>query len=130
MGLSEETFIRNKKINLLTFGYLRECLDELNLSNNMPLSLHSLIFEFGRWSGYEYDEDDIVAKKELDYLLSTKELQHVPLLVFANKQDLPNALSVNEVTKRLELNKILQTDRKWHIGSAQATNGDGLYEGM
>merc|ERR1719266_1350816 len=50
------------------------------------------------------------------------------LLVFANKQDLPNAMSVNEVTERLGLNQL--RNRQWYIQSTCATTGDGLYEGL
>merc|ERR1712154_628626 len=35
---------------------------------------------------------------------ASEELQNSVLLVLANKQDLPNAMSVNEVTERLSLN--------------------------
>ena len=50
------------------------------------------------------------------------------LQVFANKQDLPNAMSVNEVTEKLGLNQL--RNRQWYIQSTCATTGDGLYEGL
>ena len=50
------------------------------------------------------------------------------LLVFANKQDLPNAMSVAEVTDKLGLHAL--RNRKWYIQSCCATSGDGLYEGL
>ena len=34
-----------------------------------------------------------------------QEMQRVPILVYANKQDLPNALSCAELITRLDLNK-------------------------
>jgi len=49
------------------------------------------------------------------------------LLVFANKQDLPNAMSVAELTDKLGLHSL---KRKWFIQAACATTGDGLYEGL
>ena len=64
----------------------------------------------------------------LGLLLTEDELKGVPLLVFANKQDLPNAMSVNEVTEKLSLNKI--RDRLWYVQASSAIHGDGLYEGM
>ena len=51
------------------------------------------------------------AKEELWRLVPEKELKSVVWLVMANKQDLPNAMSVEEVTEKLELSKI--TDRNW-----------------
>jgi ADP-ribosylation factor protein 1 len=55
-------------------------------------------------------------------------LRDAALLVFANKQDLPNAMSVAEVTDKLGLHSL--RSRKWYIQSTCATSGDGLYEGL
>ena len=68
------------------------------------------------------------AAEELQKMLSEDELRDSVLLVFANKQDLPNAMSVSEVTDRLGLHSL--GNRKWYIQSACATSGDGLYEGL
>merc|ERR1719295_1692310 len=71
---------------------------------------------------------DNSAKEELHRLLAEDELRHAVLLVFANKQDLPNAMSVNEVTEKLGLNQL--RNRQWYIQGTSATTGDGLYEGL
>ena len=71
---------------------------------------------------------DNSAKEELHRMLAEDELRDAVLLVFANKQDLPNAMSVNEVTERLGLNQL--RNRQWYIQSTCATTGDGLYEGL
>ena len=68
------------------------------------------------------------AAEELQKMLKEDELRDATLLVFANKQDLPNAMSVSEVTDKLGLHSI--GDRKWYIQSTCATSGDGLYEGL
>jgi len=68
------------------------------------------------------------AKEELNRMLSEDELRDAVLLVFANKQDLPNAMKVQEVTERLGLNKL--RNRQWYIQGAAAPTGDGLYEGL
>jgi len=65
---------------------------------------------------------------ELNRMLAEDELRDAVLLVFANKQDLPNAMKVNEVTERLGLNQIRH--RKWYIQGTCARTGDGLYEGL
>merc|ERR1712129_5640 len=44
---------------------------------------------------------DNSAKEELHRMLAEDELRDAVVLVFANKQDLPNAMSVNEVTEKL-----------------------------
>eukprot|EP01132_Coremiostelium_polycephalum_P008551 gene8551-10515_t len=65
---------------------------------------------------------------ELQKMLNEDELRDAILLVFCNKQDLPNAMSVAEVTDKLNLHSLRQ--RKWYIQSTCATSGDGLYEGL
>merc|ERR1711972_999122 len=74
------------------------------------------------------DGSDNSAKDELHKMLAEDELRDAVLLVFANKQDLPNAMSVNEITERLGLNQL--RNRQWYIQSTCATTGDGLYEGL
>merc|ERR1712224_1089649 len=66
--------------------------------------------------------------EELHRMLAEDELRDAVILVFANKQDLPNAMSVNEVTEKLGLNQL--RNRQWYIQSTCATTGDGLYEGL
>nr|POF02838.1 adp-ribosylation factor 1 [Quercus suber] len=68
------------------------------------------------------------ARDELHRMLSEDELRDATLLVFANKQDLPNAMSVSEITDKLGLHSLRQ--RRWYIQAACATNGQGLYEGL
>jgi len=68
------------------------------------------------------------AKEELTRMLAEDELRDAILLVFANKQDLPNAMKVQEATERLGLNKL--RNRQWYIQGTAATTGDGLYEGL
>ena len=68
------------------------------------------------------------AKDELHRMMAEDELRDAVLLVFANKQDLPNAMSVEEVTERLGLNQL--RNRRWYIQGCCATTGEGLYEGL
>uniref|UniRef100_A0A8C9RGJ5 ARF GTPase 5 n=1 Tax=Scleropages formosus TaxID=113540 RepID=A0A8C9RGJ5_SCLFO len=56
------------------------------------------------------------------------ELQNAVLLVFANKQDLPNAMSVHDLTDKLSPH--VQRGTTWHIQATCATQGTGLYEGL
>merc|ERR1712072_1175319 len=68
------------------------------------------------------------ARLELAQMLAEDEMRDAALLVFANKQDLPNSMTAAEVTEKLGLNSMC--NRKWYIQSACATSGDGLYEGL
>ena len=68
------------------------------------------------------------ARDELHRMLNEDELRESILLVFANKQDLPNAMSAAEMTDKLGLNGLRH--RQWYIQACCATTGDGLYEGL
>ncbi|KAL9608677.1 MAG: hypothetical protein Q9167_006512 [Letrouitia subvulpina] len=76
------------------------------------------------------DRDRVVeAREELQRMLNEDELREALLLVFANKQDLPNAMNAAEITDKLGLHKQSLT-RLQYIQSTCATSGDGLYEGL
>lgn len=55
-------------------------------------------------------------------------LKNVPLLVFANKQDLQFALDAEEILNTLSLMAI--KDRTWTIQACSAVTKEGLQEGM
>ena len=67
-------------------------------------------------------------KDNLQELLGEELLAAVPLLVFANKQDLEMALDAPEVMEHLDLSSI--TDRTWNIQACSAVTKEGLNEGM
>jgi ADP-ribosylation factor 1/2 len=74
------------------------------------------------------DPDRIeLAKYELHRLLQNDELRDALVLVFANKQDLPQAMSASVLAEKLALN---QMNNKWYIQACCATSGQGLYEGL
>jgi ADP-ribosylation factor protein 1 len=52
-------------------------------------------------------------REALHKLLANDDLAGRPLLVFANKQDLPNAMSTPEVVDKLNLHTV--RNRKWSI---------------
>jgi ADP-ribosylation factor protein 1 len=68
------------------------------------------------------------AADELHKSLDYEELQNTVLLVFANKHDLPGALTVNEVCETLRLHQL--RGRMWFIQGCSAIRGEGLQEGM
>eukprot|EP00903_Cladosiphon_okamuranus_P015532 g14340.t1 len=75
------------------------------------------------------DRDRVdAARDELHRMLNEDELRESILLVFANKQDLPNAMSAAEMTDKLGLHGLRH--RQWYIQACCATTGDGLYEGL
>lgn len=68
------------------------------------------------------------AKQELHKMLNEEELKTADVLVYANKQDLPHAMTAPELTEKLGLHTI--QNRQWYLQACCATNGDGLYEGL
>ncbi|CAI8614132.1 unnamed protein product [Vicia faba] len=75
------------------------------------------------------DRDHVAeARDELHRMLNEDELRDVVLLVFANKQDLPDAMNAAEITDKVGLHSLRQ--RHWYIQSTRATSGEGLDEGL
>lgn len=68
------------------------------------------------------------AADELHKMLGEDDLRGVPVLVLANKQDMHGAMSVKDVSQRLQMDRI--RDRQWHVQGTCATTGDGLFEGL
>ena len=61
-------------------------------------------------------------------ILAYEELKNAVLLVFANKQDLPNPMNATEVVRKLGLHSL--RNRNWNIQETCAVSGDGLFEGL
>ena len=69
------------------------------------------------------------AKEELYKILNENELKNIPFLLFANKQDLANAVTINEIKNIFELHKI-QSKRNAKIQGCCAITGEGLDDGL
>jgi small GTP-binding protein len=68
------------------------------------------------------------ATEELHKMLESPKLKDVPVLIFANKIDLPNALDIEELKTRMRLNDLKQ--KNYLIQSCCACTGEGLHEGL
>ncbi|KAK8403867.1 hypothetical protein O3P69_000137 [Scylla paramamosain] len=68
------------------------------------------------------------ARQELHRIINDREMRDAIILVFANKQDLPDAMKPHEIQEKLGLTRI--RDRNWYVQPCCATTGDGLYEGL
>ncbi|XP_008296735.1 ADP-ribosylation factor 6 [Stegastes partitus] len=69
------------------------------------------------------------ACKELHRVLRYESLRGVPLVILANKQDLPGALSPEALCLKLDLRRVCD-GRDWFIQPCSATTGMGLEEGF
>ena len=93
------------------------------------------------WSAY-YDDCDAIlyvvdssdeerlteCNDQLKQLMKEEKLKKVPLLVYANKSDLPSVFEADEIVDKLELNEIV--DRDWSLYACSALKGFGIMEGM
>ena len=68
------------------------------------------------------------SSEELKQLIAEGALAKVPLLVFANKQDLTFAVDVEAIIASLNLKEI--NDRTWNIQACSALTKEGLQDGM
>ena len=68
------------------------------------------------------------SRQELMNMLSNDLLRDAVLLVLANKQDLPHALSSSDVITKLGLHSM--HNRNWYVQATCATTGSGIYEGL
>ena len=67
------------------------------------------------------------AKHWLDTLLDSDEFVEVPILLLTNKQDVPTAVSLSEVTMAMGLDGM---DGRVRIRGTSTVTGDGLHEAM
>ena len=68
------------------------------------------------------------AQNELEWILDSDEMAGVPLVILANKQDLPQAVSPADLAGNLGLDKV--RNRKWHIQGTSALSGEGVFQAM
>lgn len=114
-----------------------------------PLSLSLRLSPFSRkkeklrplWRHYFTNTDGLIyvvdcadrervarAAAEFRTIVSDPLMRGAGILVFANKQDLPGALSTADLCAAFGMGDL--RGRKWHVQGAVATKGEGLYEGL
>lgn len=92
------------------------------------------------WRHYFHNTDGVIfvvdsndrdrvdeARRELHSIFREGELKDAVLLILANKQDLPEVMSTNELKDRLQLNRLRNS---WHIQSTCATKGADIRDGF
>lgn len=71
---------------------------------------------------------DCAVLQELAELLEEEKLAAVPLLIFANKQDLMTAAPASELAESLHLHTI--RDRMWQVQACSALTAEGIQVNM
>ncbi len=85
---------------------------------------HGIIFVVDSSDKHRVD----TAREELASILDADVMRGAALLVYANKQDLPGAMTTTEVAEKLGLHSV--RDREWYIQATCAVTGDGLHTGL
>ncbi|UJR14148.1 hypothetical protein I4U23_001142 [Adineta vaga] len=67
------------------------------------------------------------ARRELEKILTDREMRNISLLVLCNKQDISGSMQPDEVRQVLHLDKLT---RSYAIMPCSALNGNGLSEGL
>ena len=70
----------------------------------------------------------VTQEADPQHLPLLQRLSSASLLVFANKQDLPGAMTSQQISDTLDLAKV--QDRHWVIQGCSAVTGDGLLDGV
>ncbi|KAJ3431656.1 adp-ribosylation factor [Anaeramoeba flamelloides] len=103
---------------------------EIGLQKLYPLERHfikqanSLIYVIDSRDRERIDDNKLFLNK----FYNDEEFKTMPVLIFANKQDLPNTIDLPKLTEQLELYKL--KDRKWKVQPCCATTLKGVYEGL
>ncbi|TGZ67958.1 hypothetical protein CRM22_004509 [Opisthorchis felineus] len=96
--------------------------------------LWSRFYEGTKGLVFVVDSSDIkrldVAHEALRRVLDDPLMETVPVIVMANKQDLPGAIKQEELEKLLKLSSLTMEGHKWSIIPTVATTGKGLLESM
>ncbi|XP_056294598.1 ADP-ribosylation factor-like protein 6 isoform X2 [Pseudoliparis swirei] len=139
--------LRKKEVNVLCLGLDNSgkttIINQLKPSNTQAQEIVPTIgfniekFKSSRESHaiiFVIDSGDklrmVVAKEELDTLLNHEDIRSkkMPVLFFANKMDLRDAVSSVKVSQMLSLENI--KEKPWHICASDAIKGEGLQEGL
>ncbi|NXS24470.1 ARL14 protein, partial [Mystacornis crossleyi] len=92
------------------------------------------------WSSFLEDTDGLLyvvdssdkrrleeSRREFELILKNESIKNMPVVVLANKQDLPGALNAEEITRRFKMKKYC-SDRNWYVQPCCAITGEGLAE--
>ena len=69
------------------------------------------------------------SREELEGILEEGNMKGVPIVVLANKQDMPNAMSPAQLIDNLGLRKY-NGRNEWHVQATFAVTREGIYEAM
>lgn len=69
------------------------------------------------------------SKREFEHILKNEHINHVPVVLLANKQDVSGALTAEDITRMFKVKKLC-SDRDWYVQPCCALTGEGLADGL
>lgn len=69
------------------------------------------------------------SRREFEHILKNEHIKNVPVVLLANKQDVPGALTAKDITRIFKVKKLC-CNRNWCVQPCCAITGDGLTEGF
>ncbi|XP_036996883.2 ADP-ribosylation factor-like protein 14 [Artibeus jamaicensis] len=69
------------------------------------------------------------SRREFERILKNEHIKHVPVVLLANKQDVPGALTAEDITRMFRVKKLC-CDRNWYVQPCCALTGEGLAQGI
>ncbi|KAM6223904.1 ADP-ribosylation factor-like protein 14 [Rhynchocyon petersi] len=69
------------------------------------------------------------SRREFELILKNEHIRNVPVVLLANKQDVPGALTAADITRIFKVKKLC-SDRNWYVQPCCALTGEGLAEGF
>jgi ADP-ribosylation factor protein 1 len=122
IGFNVET-VTHKNINFTVWDIAGQRYPQALMRHYYP-NTQGIIFVVDSNDSERFQE----ASELLNKLIREDELRDATFLVLANKQDLPNAASLDEISNRIGLDVL--RNRRWAIQRTCATRGEGLLEGL
>nr|XP_003416176.2 ADP-ribosylation factor-like protein 14 [Loxodonta africana] len=69
------------------------------------------------------------SRREFEHILKNEHIKNVPVILLANKQDIPGAFTAEDITRIFKVKKLC-CDRNWFVQPCCAITGVGLTEGF
>ncbi|KAF6384377.1 ADP ribosylation factor like GTPase 14 [Rhinolophus ferrumequinum] len=69
------------------------------------------------------------SRREFEHILKNEHIKNVPVVLLANKQDVPGALTAEDITRMFKVKKLC-CNRNWYVQPCCAITGEGLTEGL
>lgn len=69
------------------------------------------------------------SRREFEHILKNEHMKNVPVVLLANKQDVPGALTAEDITRMFKVKKLC-CNRNWYVQPCCAITGEGLTEGL